>query len=62
MRRGELEHLAEAFLTSVSRGVLPVARIDGRPVGEGRPGPVARALRERLAALVGREARPLQSM
>lgn len=35
----------EAFLTSASQIVMPVVRIDGKPVGEGRPGPVARALR-----------------
>lgn len=62
VRRDQLPRLQEAFLTSVSRGVLPIARIDGRPVGDGRPGPVARALRARLGALVEREARPLQSM
>jgi D-alanine transaminase len=36
----------EAFLTSASQIVMPVVRIDGRPVGEGRPGPVAQALRQ----------------
>jgi D-alanine transaminase len=35
----------EAFVTSASQVVLPVVRIDGRPVGTGRPGPVATALR-----------------
>jgi D-alanine transaminase len=35
----------EAFVTSASQIVLPVVRIDGRPVGSGRPGPVATALR-----------------
>jgi branched-chain amino acid aminotransferase len=61
--RGEqLARLEEAFLTSVTRGILAVTSVDGRPVGEGRPGPVARALRERLEVLVEREARPLQSM
>ncbi len=35
----------EAFLTSASQIVMPVVRIDGKPVGDGRPGPVARALR-----------------
>jgi D-alanine transaminase len=35
----------EAFATAASQIVLPVVRIDGRPIGEGRPGPVATALR-----------------
>jgi D-alanine transaminase len=36
----------EAFLTSASTFVTPIIAIDSRPVGEGRPGPVARRLRE----------------
>ena len=35
----------EAFVTSASQIVMPVVRIDGRPVGSGRPGPIAMALR-----------------
>jgi D-alanine transaminase len=35
----------EAFITSASQIVLPVTRIDGRPVGDGKPGPIAAALR-----------------
>ncbi len=36
---------AEAFVTSASQTVLPVVRLDGKPVGGGKPGPVAAALR-----------------
>ena len=36
----------EAFLTSASQIVMPIVRIDGKPVGDGKPGPVARALRQ----------------
>lgn len=36
---------AEAFLTSASSFVMPVVSIDGRVIGEGRPGPLARRLR-----------------
>jgi D-alanine transaminase len=35
----------EAFITSASQIVLPVVRVNDRPIGEGRPGPVAIALR-----------------
>jgi D-alanine transaminase len=35
----------EAFITSASQIVLPVVRIDGRPVGNGAPGLTATALR-----------------
>ena len=41
----EAYEAAEAFITSASATVMPVVRIDGRPIGEGRPGPIARALR-----------------
>jgi D-alanine transaminase len=35
----------EAFVTSASQIVLPVVSIDGHAIGDGRPGPVAMALR-----------------
>jgi len=35
----------EAFVTSASRIVMPVVRIDGQAIGAGRPGPLALALR-----------------
>ncbi|WP_210485191.1 D-amino-acid transaminase [Microvirga antarctica] len=40
----EAYEAAEAFLTSASNFVLPVVSIDGRPVGDGTPGPVTRQL------------------
>jgi D-alanine transaminase len=36
----------EAFITSASAFVMPVVRIDDAVIGEGRPGPIARRLRE----------------
>jgi D-alanine transaminase len=36
----------EAFLTSATQIVMPIIGIDGKPVGEGKPGPVAKALRQ----------------
>jgi D-alanine transaminase len=35
----------EAFITSATQSVMPVVRIDGRSIGDGKPGPVAMALR-----------------
>jgi branched-chain amino acid aminotransferase len=56
IRQGELPRATEAFITSVSRGVLPVVRIDERPVGDGRVGPLTRTIGRAFAALVEREA------
>jgi D-alanine transaminase len=36
----------EAFMTAASAFVLPVVEIDGIAIGDGRPGPVARAFRD----------------
>lgn len=35
----------EAFVTSATQIVMPVVRLDNRPIGDGKPGPVATALR-----------------
>jgi branched-chain amino acid aminotransferase len=40
----DLETADEAFITSTTRELSPVTRIDGRPVGTGKPGPVTRKL------------------
>jgi D-alanine transaminase len=42
----EARGAAEAFLTSSSAFVLPVTKIDGQPVADGKPGPVTKQLRE----------------
>jgi branched-chain amino acid aminotransferase len=55
VRTLDLPQVAEAFVTSVSREVLPVVRIDDRPVGDGVVGRRTRAIMDGLAALVGRE-------
>jgi branched-subunit amino acid aminotransferase/4-amino-4-deoxychorismate lyase len=47
----ELYQAAELFLTSTAGGVMPVATLDGHPVGDGRPGPVTRRIRDRYWAL-----------
>ena len=47
---------ARGLLTSTSAFVLPVATIDGRPVGDGQPGPIAKRLRELFIARAARDA------
>jgi D-alanine transaminase len=42
----EAKTAREAFVTSTAVELLPVVRIDGDPIGDGRPGPLSRALRE----------------
>ena len=41
----EAQAAREAFFTAASAFVTPVTSIDGKPVGDGRPGPVALRLR-----------------
>ena len=36
----------EAFITAASTFVMPVVSIDGATIGDGKPGPAARRLRE----------------
>lgn len=45
-----LADLDEAFITSSTKGVMPITHIDGRPVGHGRPGPLTQALHEQFWA------------
>lgn len=44
LRPEELYAANEVFLTGTTSEVTPLVAIDGRPIGEGRPGPVALSL------------------
>ncbi|MBS0233566.1 MAG: D-amino-acid transaminase [Proteobacteria bacterium] len=46
--REEALQAREAFVTSATNIVMPVVKIDGMPVGDGRPGPLAHRLRIRF--------------
>jgi D-alanine transaminase len=46
----------EAFITAATAGALPVIRIDGRAIGEGRPGPVAARVHALYRAFAEHEA------
>ncbi len=42
------------FLTSTTREVVPIVRVDGKAVGGGRPGPITKRLLEAYRAEVQR--------
>jgi branched-chain amino acid aminotransferase len=49
--RVDLARADEVFITSSIRELVPVVKIDGQPVGDGTPGPVARELLRRFREL-----------
>jgi branched-chain amino acid aminotransferase len=46
LTRHDLYTAEQCFITSTLCEVLPVVKVDGRPVGDGRPGEVTQTLRE----------------
>jgi D-alanine transaminase len=50
----EAKAAAEAFLTSSTSLVLPVTQIDDTRIGDGKPGPMTRKLREAMLAHVSK--------
>jgi D-alanine transaminase len=52
---GEALEAREAFVTAATQIVMPVVKIDGTPIGDGKPGTISRALRARFheAAEIG---------
>ena len=45
-KQGEIAVFEEAFLTSSSRGIIPVVEIDGVPIGDGQVGSSTKVLRQ----------------
>jgi branched-chain amino acid aminotransferase len=54
LRIDELARAEELFITSTAREILPVTTLDGRPVGDGRVGPVTGRLHAAFRALASR--------
>lgn len=50
--RSDLYVAEEAFLTGTAAEVVPIASVDDRVVGDGRPGPITRRLQETFQAAV----------
>jgi len=42
----QLRAADEAFITSTAGGIIPVTRVDGRPLAEGEPGPLSLRLKD----------------
>lgn len=51
----EIADATELFFTGATTEVRPTVRVDGRPVGHGKVGPVTRELREGFLELIARE-------
>ena len=49
----EAKAAREAFISSASGAAIPVVAIDGVPVGDGKPGPLAKRIRELYARKAG---------
>ncbi|HEY7232721.1 MAG TPA: aminotransferase class IV [Gemmatimonadaceae bacterium] len=48
IRIDELARVSELFLTGTTTDVTPIVAVDGRAIADGSPGPIARALLDRL--------------
>jgi D-alanine transaminase len=46
LRRPDLGRVSELFLTGTTSEVLPVVRVDGQTIADGRPGPITRRLQQ----------------
>ena len=48
----DLYNADEVFLTSTAGGIVPVTKLDGRTLGDGKPGPMTKELKDRYTALL----------
>jgi D-alanine transaminase len=56
LRRDQLWSLDELFVTGTTADLLPVTRVDGRPIGTGVPGAITARLRDAYLVLVATHA------
>lgn len=47
----DLLNIKEAFITSTTKNVLPVLKIDGKEIGDGKPGKITRNIYDRLFSI-----------
>lgn len=55
LTRYDLWNADECFLTGTAAEIIPVVEVDGREVGQGKPGPVTRSFLEKFRAKVSVE-------
>ena len=48
VRFEEIKQAKEVFLTSSTRGVMPIIQIDDQVIGDGKPGPISEELAKRF--------------
>ncbi len=58
LRDDDLFAADEVFLTSTTREVVPIVDVDGRPIADGRPGPITTRLLEVYREKAGRLTKP----
>ncbi|MFN4257888.1 MAG: D-amino acid aminotransferase [Gemmataceae bacterium] len=46
LTRADLPRVSELFLTGTTSEVMPIVRVDGRPIAAGAPGPITRRLQQ----------------
>jgi branched-chain amino acid aminotransferase len=59
LTRYDLHTGDECFVTGTGAEIMPVVRIDGRPIADGTPGPITQQLSQAFHALVRTEGFPL---
>jgi D-alanine transaminase len=52
LKRDDLSRVSELFLTGTTSEILPIVRVDDRPIGESKPGLITRRLQEAYAKAV----------
>jgi branched-chain amino acid aminotransferase len=59
VNQSEISQLSEAFMTSSSRGIIPIVELDGIPIGSGKVGEVSKKLLDAYALWLKEHLEPL---
>jgi len=52
LKRDDLKRVSELFLTGTTSEILPITRVDGHPIADGKPGLISRKLQDAYAKAV----------